>query len=172
MILYSEAPPHSLRVAGRDKLPKALDAMQDPDEMQVLLRNAREELEEVELMTRLRGEGADPAIRRDLETRRAKLGERIGALSSFLAAMETEEAEAVDLEAAAREAEEAEARKKREGGCGELTKTAVTILKNTISGVLTIYLYFMDLISDYQVTSTPHAHAPCPLTRSPCPLIA
>ena len=29
---------------------------------------------------------------------------------------------------------------------------AVKILKNTISGVLTIYLYFMDLISDYQVS--------------------
>ena len=27
----------------------------------------------------------------------------------------------------------------------------VTMLKNTISGVLTIYLYFMDIISDFQV---------------------
>ena len=30
--------------------------------------------------------------------------------------------------------EEAEAAKKREGGCGDMTKIAVTILKNTISG--------------------------------------
>ena len=34
----------------------------------------------------------------------------------------------------------------------ESGSVAVTILKNTISGVLTIYLYFMDLISDYQVS--------------------
>ena len=33
-----------------------------------------------------------------------------------------------------------------------VVQVAVSVLKNTISGVLTIYLYFMDLISDYQVT--------------------
>ena len=49
-------------------------------------------------------------------------------------------------------AAEAEAQKARSGDCGEYTKLAVTILKNTISGVITIYLYFADLQSDFAVT--------------------
>ena len=141
--------------AGPEKLGglnKVVQAMTDPDEMQLMLRNAREELEEVDLMFRLRGESIEPQMKKELSTRRTKLEDQISTLSGFLSAMETEKAEEVDLEAAAKAAEEAEAAKKREGGCAETTKTAVTILKNTISGVLTIYLYFMDLISDYQVT--------------------
>ena len=112
----------------------------------------REDIQEVDLMILLRGEGAEPEVKKELSTKRAKLQGQIEQLTEFLSAMETEEAEAVDLEAAAAAAAEAEAAKAREGGCAETTKTAVTILKNTISGVLTIYLYFMDLISDYQVT--------------------
>ena len=126
--------------------------MGDPDAMQLMLRNCAEDMEEVDLMINLRGEGADPEIKQELAVKRAKLDERINMLNGFLSSMETEKAEAVDLEAAAAAAEEAEAAKAREGSCGEYTKMAVTILKNTISGVLTIYLYFMDLISDYQVT--------------------
>lgn len=87
-----------------------------------------------------------------MRTKRASLQERITSLEGFLAGIAVKADEGVDLEAAAREAEEAEAKKKREGGCGEMTKMGVKVLKNTISGVLTIYLYFMDLISDYQVT--------------------
>ena len=104
-------------------------------------------------MLRLRGEAIEPEAKKELTTRKTALSEQVAQLANFLSAMETEEVEAVDLEAAAREAEEAEAAKAREGGCAEMTKMAVTILKNTISGVLTIYLYFMDLISDYQVPS-------------------
>ena len=126
--------------------------MTDVNTMALMLRNAREELEEVELMARLRGEGAEPEIKRELAARRARLDKQIETLNGFLAAVETTAVEEVDLETAAKAAEEAEAAKAREGGCSELTKTFVTILKNTISGVLTIYLYFMDLISDYQVT--------------------
>ena len=65
--------------------------------------------------------------------------------------METKQAEDVDLEAAAKKAAEAEGQKKKLGGCSDYTKLAVTILKNAIAGFMTIYLYFMDLISDYQV---------------------
>ncbi len=133
-------------------LSKVAKGMSDPETMQLMLRNAREELEEVNLMLHLRGEGAEPEVKKSLTGRRSKLDQQISTLGSYLSAMETEKAEAVDLEAAAREAEEAEAAKAREGGCAEMTKMGVTILKNTISGVLTIYLYFMDLISDYQVT--------------------
>ena len=99
----------------------------------------------------LRGEAIEPIAEEELSKRKARLEETIATLTGFLSAMETAQAETVDLEAAAKEAEEEEAAKKREGGCGEITKMAVSILKNTISGVLTIYLYFMDLISDYQV---------------------
>ena len=56
----------------------------------------------------------------------------------------------------ARVAGSEQAKRKRQGGCTDTTKMAVTILKNAISGIITIWLYFMDLISDYQVT--------CPLS--------
>ena len=139
--------------AGPRKLPnKVQEMMQDPDAMQVMLRNAREELEEVDLIIRLQGKNIESATKRELTAKRGVLEMRISTLNGFLAALSEPEDEAVDLEAAAREAEEAEAKKKREGGCGETTKMVVTVMKNTISGVLTIYLYFMDLISDYQVT--------------------
>ena len=144
--------------AGPQKLAGKAKDMTDPDAMMVLRRNARESLEEVQLLTVLRGPSAEAAVKKELNEKASALQMRIDTLSGFLSALETEEAEEVDLEAAAREAEEAEAKKKREGGCGEMTKLAVTVMKNTISGVLTIYLYFMDLISDYQVTSA---------TRSP-----
>ena len=103
-------------------------------------------------MIKLRGEAAEPGVKKELSAQRKKLEEQISTLNGFLAAGEDTQAEAVDLEAAAAEAEAAEAARKKEGSCGEMTKMGVTILKNTISGVLTIYLYFMDLISDYQVT--------------------
>ena len=142
------------------ELSKVTKAMSDPDTMKLNLRNAREDLQEIDLMILLRGEGAEPEVRKELTTKKAKLQGQVEQLTEFLSAMETEEAEAVDLEAAAAAAAEAEAAKAREGGCAETTRTAVTILKNTISGVLTIYLYFMDLISDYQVTMLYyHAHA-------------
>ena len=127
-------------------------SMLDTDKMTVALRHAREDLEEVNLLGQLRGDAIEPKAAEELSARRAKLEETIGTLSSFLSAMETAQAEAVDLEAAAKEAEEAERARKKQGSCGEMTKVAVAVLKNTISGVLTIYLYFMDLISDFQVT--------------------
>ena len=126
--------------------------MLDADKMALALRNAREDLEEVVLLSQLRGDSIEPKAARELSARRATLDETIETLSSFLSAMETAQAEAFDLEAAAKEAEEAERARKKQGSCGEMTKVAVGVLKNTISGVLTIYLYFMDLISDYQVT--------------------
>ena len=131
---------------------KVTKAMTDVDEMQVSLRNAREALEELDLIMRLRGEGAEPEIKKELNAKHKKLEDQISTLQGFLAAVETEQAEEVDLEAAAAAEAEAEAQKARAGSCGEMTKTAVGILKNTISGVLTIYLYFMDLSSDYAVT--------------------
>ena len=120
--------------------------MTEPDEMKLMLRNAREDIEEVDLVMRLRGAS------KELSAKRKKLEDKISTLSGFLSVLDTEKAEEVDLEALAREAEEAELKRQRSGGCGEITKMAVTILKNTISGLLTIYLYFMDLKSDYQVT--------------------
>lgn len=138
--------------AGPKKGPLA-SVLGDADAMQVMLRNAREGLEEVDIKLRLRGNDEnEQQIKEDLKARRKKYEDQVGTLTQFLSAMETEKAEEVDLEAAAREAEAAEAAAAKMGGCAETTKTAVTILKNTISGVLTIYLYFMDLISDYQVT--------------------
>ena len=169
----------------------------------------REELEEIELGLRLRGDSIEPGAKLEIKTRKTQLEEQCATLTGLLSAVETEKPEEVDLEAAAAAEAEAEAAKAREGGCSEMTKTAVTILKNTISGcvrargevsaciypsrgaaaeklqraaacvveqfratysrshparaigahcaprlhrVLTIYLYFMDLISDYQVT--------------------
>ena len=141
--------------AGPEKLgalSKVVEGMTDADTMQLNLRNAREDLEEVDLNLRLRGESIEPQMKAKFMTQRTALTEKISTLEGFLSAVETDAVEAVDLEAANKAAEEAEAAKKREGSCGEYTKMAVTILKNTISGVLTIYLYFMDLISDYQVT--------------------
>ena len=124
----------------------------DPDAMQLMLRNAREELEEVVLVARLRGDDAAPQVLAELSERRARLEEQIGTLKGFLAAVETKQEEVVDLEAVARREADKEKEKKKQGGCGDVTKMGVTILKNTIAGVMTIYLYFMDLISDYQVT--------------------
>ena len=130
--------------------------IRDPDAMRLMLRNAREELEEVMLMARLRGEEVDPAFEAELESlraRQARLEERISTLNGFLAATETtKNEETVDLETAARRAAEAENAKKKQGGCADVTKMGVNILKNAIAGFMTIYLYFMDLISDYQVT--------------------
>ena len=145
----------SIMRAGPRALGKTLHTvvrgMTDPDQMQVMLRNAREGIEEVDVWLRLRGEAIDTATKAELQARRAPLEEQVTTLTGMLSAIESEKAEEVDLEAAAAAAAAAEAAKATEGNCGEYTKMAVTILKNTISGVLTIYLYFMDLISDYQV---------------------
>ena len=46
----------------------------------------------------------------------------------------------------------AEAKKKREGGCAEGAKAATGVVKNVIAGCIAVWLYFMDLITDYQVT--------------------
>ena len=98
--------------------------------MQVMLRNAREGLEEVDIKLRLRGNDEnEQQIKEDLKARRKKYEDQVGTLTQFLSAMETEKAEEVDLEAAAREAEAAEAAAAKMGGCAETTKTAVTILK-------------------------------------------
>ena len=91
-------------------------------------------------------------VREELKATRGRLEERVSTLNSFLSALEAGEAEEVDLEAQMAAAAEAEAQKARSGDCGEYTKLAVTILKNTISGVITIYLYFADLQSDFAVT--------------------
>ena len=102
-----------------------------------LIALCREELEEIELMLRLRGEGGDPEIKKELKARKGTLDQQITTLNSFLAALEDDGAEEVDLEAAAAAEAEAEAKKKREGNCGEYTKMGVAILKNTISGRVT-----------------------------------
>ena len=143
-----------MRAGPKDQgaLSQVTKGMSDPDTMQLMLGKAREELEEVDLMIRLRGDSVAPDIKKELDDRHQALTAQVSTLSEYLSAIETEKAEAVDLEAAAAAEAEAEAAKAREGGCAEVTKTLVTVLKNTISGVLTIYLYFMDLISDYQVT--------------------
>ena len=139
--------------AGSTKLRGASIMLTDPDAMRLMRRIAREELEGVELTVRLRGEDIEPGARREFVSQRRKLEERIATLNGFLAAAESAKTEEeVDLAAAAAAAAEVEAKRKREGDCGEKTKLGVTILKNTISGVLTIYLYFADLTSDYQVT--------------------
>ena len=127
-------------------------AQTDPDTMMLMLRNAREELEEVNIYLTLRGEGADPEVRKPLKDRQKALEGQVAKLAELLSALQTEKAEEVDLEAQAAAAAEAEAQKARQGGCADTTKLLVSILKKTISGVLTIYLYFMDLISDFQVT--------------------
>ena len=107
---------------------------------------------QVELVKRLHGDTLDPALAKDLHERRTRLDERIGTLNKFVSAMESGNAGETDVSAAAREAEEAELRKKRVGSCGDYIKQATTLMRRTISGVLTVYLYFMDLISDYNVT--------------------
>ena len=91
----------------------------------------------------------DPALASELKERRARLETVVNQLKDFA---EPGESGGVDLLAAAKAAEEAEQQRKRVGSCGDYVKVAVGIVKNTISGVLTVYLYFMDLISDYQVT--------------------
>jgi len=124
----------------------------DPEEVQALLTKAREELEGVNLMIRLRGKEADPEVVNELNGRRSKFEKQIATYNNFLAALKTQAAEAVDLEELARQEAEEEAKRAREGGCAETTKLGVKILKNAISGIITMWLYFMDLISDYQVT--------------------
>ena len=129
-----------------------LAAATDPERLQLLLRRAREDLEAADLEVRLQEKhGRVPLDEAALLARRERLSGRISMLNEFLAAVETSKAEEVDLEAAAKEAAKAEAAKAKQGNCGENTKLAVTVLKNTIAGALSIYLYFMDLISDIQV---------------------
>ena len=132
----------------------------DPEEMQAKLTQAHEQMEHVGLMIRLRG-SADLDVMADLNAQHARLEKQIATYKSFLSALETQEAEEVDLEELARQEAEAEAKKKRQGGCAETTKLAVTVIKNAISGIMTIWLYFMDLISDYQVRSGPALHCCC-----------
>ena len=45
---------------------KVTSTMTDPDEMMLMLRNAREELEGVDIMERLRGEGVEPEVKKAL----------------------------------------------------------------------------------------------------------
>ena len=124
----------------------------DPDELQVLLAKATEDLEEHDLVVKLRG-SVDVDEMNDMAVRRARIQNQIDTYNRFLSAIETEKAEAVDLEELAAAAAAAEAKKAREGGCSDTTKLVVTIIKNAIAGFITIWLYFMDLISDYQVTT-------------------
>ena len=126
--------------AGPKRLGAVASVMTDPDAMRLVLKTAREGVEEVDLILRLRGEGIEPKVKAELKAKRTKLDNQISTVNNFLSAMETVKEEQMDLEAAAAAAEEAEAAKKREGNCGEMTKMGVAILKNTISGVLTIYL--------------------------------
>jgi hypothetical protein len=141
-------------------LSQVTKAMTDPDTMKLMFRNAREDLEEVDLILRLRGEGMEAETKKEFNDKRERLNDQVSTLSEFMSALDVEAAEEVDLEAAAAAAAAEEAAKARQGGCAEITKTAVTVLKNTISGVLTIYLYFMDLNSDYQVTVLFYEYAP------------
>lgn len=137
----------------------------DPDALQQLVRQTTEDIEEHDLMVRLRGT-MEPEVKAEMDEKRAALEESIQTYKGFLSAMETEQAEAVDLEELAREAAKAEAKKKREGGCTETTKMVVTVIKNAIAGIITIVLYFMDLITDYQVASRPTCSTPPP-SRDP-----
>lgn len=137
--------------ARRSRFGALSKVIKDPEAMQQMLRKATEELEEVDFMLRLRGE-AESDVKAALSTRRVSIESSISTLNEFLAAVVTQKAASVDLESLAREAAEAEAKKKREGGCSDVTKMFVTVVKNSIAGFLTIWLYFMDLISDYQVT--------------------
>ena len=109
------------------------------------LRNAREELEAVDLMMRLRGNDDEPASGSALRERRVALEGRIRTLDELLEAMDAKEEETgeIDLEAAARSEKQAELARKKQGGCGDLTKTAIRLLRNAIAGFITIYLYFM-----------------------------
>ena len=116
----------------------------------------------------MRGKDADPEVLAEMNQQRARLEKQISTYQGFLAALETEKAEAVDLEEMARLEAEAEAKKAREGGCTETVKLAVAVIKNAISGIITVWLYMMDLISDYQVWMLCHnAARPCR-----CPMIS
>ena len=123
----------------------------DPDELMAMRTVAREEIEEVDLLLELR-KNAEADVLADLNSQRSRLEKQIATYNQFLSALETEKEEGVDLEEMARLEAEAEAKKKREGGCTETTKMAVAVIKNAISGIITVWLYMMDLISDYQVT--------------------
>ena len=128
-----------------------LRAMTDVESMAAMLRSANEEIEEVEVIKRLHGDSLDPAIAEELAGKRARLDERINTLNEFVSAMESGDAGS-DLMAAAQAAEKAELQRKQVGSLGDYVKMGSKILKSAISGVLTVYLYFMDLISDYNVT--------------------
>ena len=104
----------------------------------------------MELIERLHRGSLDPAQATELAERRARLDARISTLNEFVSAMAS--GNGADLLAAAREAEEAELQRKRVGSCGDYVKLATTVVRRTVSGVLTVYLYFMDLISDVKVT--------------------
>ena len=118
-------------------------------------------------MSRLRAESLEPSLApgpwpqaTSLRSRRESLVEQIRTLSGLLSATaisskSSSDREIVDLEAVAKEAAEAEAAKQKNGDLGNLTKTAVGLVKRMISGFMTIYLYFLDLISDTQVTLRP-----------------
>ena len=109
---------------------------------------------QVELVTRLHGDGLAPALATELSERRTRLDARISTLNEFVSAMDSgnQPHETADLTAAAREAEQAELQRKRVGSFGDYVKLFTAVVKRFVSGVLTVYLYFMDLISDYSVT--------------------
>ena len=123
----------------------------DPEEMQAIVDRSTEELEGYDLLMRLRGDGESEEMAA-MQKERTRLENQINTYKGFLEAMEKKEEEAVDLEEMARLEAEAEAKKKRAGGCADTTKLVVSLIKKAINGVITIWLYFMDLISDYQVT--------------------
>ena len=101
------------------------------------------------MVERLHGGRFNPAQAAEFAERRARLDARISTLNEFVTAMES--GSSADLRAAAREAEEAELQRKRVGSCGDYVKLATTVVRRTVSGVLTVYLYFIDLISDVKV---------------------
>ena len=124
----------------------------DPDEVRLLLRQAGEDLEEHNMVMRLRARGMEPEVQAEMEQKRTRIEKQIETYNNFLSALESAKAEAVDLEEMARLEAEAEAKKKRDAGCTVYVKMFVGVIKNGIAGCIAVYLYCMDLLTDIQVT--------------------
>lgn len=110
-----------------------------------------EETEYIDLLRRVK-QDTPPNVEAEMSAKRASCMETITAMESLMAALEQSKSDAIDLEAIAREAEEAERKKRTDGGCAEAVKNAVSIFKATVNGAITVWLYVADLATDIQVT--------------------